>query len=260
MSTKQDQLMKLTIDFNVLLMNDEMPLTQRISKLLQIQSQFDILPNQASKDIFQLQCNLCLGQCYIKAHQKYKLTPLVEECKQLLLQMEEHDFATQPQEVYGYLAERQESYYGELIALCQAKNHQQDIAHLHQQVARIWDRVGNEKNCIRAFVLSNIALAKVPGKFALTKEQLVEQFAENKDVVDQAFEASKGLKTDPIEQTPEYIAIYDQAERIIQGLIEQQGRLSNTPDQYWNIKAEVLQLHFGMQWKSPRSLNPGVKF
>jgi hypothetical protein len=54
--------------------------------------------------------------------------------------------------------------------------------------------------------------------------------------------------------------VYDDAERIIQGFIEEQGRMPRTPDQYWNIKQEVLASHFGITWRSPRVMNPGVKF
>lgn len=260
MASQQDQLLKFTIDFNVVLMDREMPLQEKIPKLLQLQKGLDILPNEQSKVLFKLQSNLSLGDCYVKANQRYNLTPVVEDCKQLLIKLEEHDFATQPQKVWDYLAERFESYYGELIALCQAKNHQRDVAYCHQQVARIWDKAGNEANCIKAFVLSNIALSKVPNGFAMTREQLALQFEEHAGLIDQTFEASRWLKTDPIEQSPEYIAIYDDAERIIQGLIDEQGRLLRSPDQYWNIKAEVLEFHFNIRWKSPRVMNPSVKF
>ena len=260
MSNKQDQLLHFTVQFNSVLINSEIPPRERIDKILSLQRDFDILPNQASKVIFALQSNLVLGECYIQSHQKYMLTPVVEDCKKLLLQMEQHDFATQPQSVWSYLAERLEQYYYDLVSLCQAKNHQRDIAYCHQEVARIWDKVGNETNCIKHFVLSNIALAKVPNCFALSKEQLLAQFCDHTELIEQIFVTSKTLKTDPVEQTPEYLAIYDDAERIIQGLIDQQGRLARTPEQYWTIKTEVLELHFGIKWKSPRFFTPGVKF
>lgn len=259
MSATPDQTLKFTIDFNSVLMNHQMPPEEKIPKLLQLQTRLDELPNEQSKVLFKLQSNLSIGQCYVDAHQKYNLTNVVEECKILLHKLEEYDFAHQPQKVWGYLAERFQSYYGELIDLCQAKNHQRDIAYCHQEVARIWDRAGNESNCVRAFVLSNVALSKVPGKFALTQAQLVEQFPDEMEYIQQIF-STRTLKNDPIEQTEEYIAVYDDAERIIQGLIEQQGRMPRTPDQYWNIKQEVLELHFGITWRSPRVMNPGVRF
>ena len=260
MASKQDQLLRFNIDFNVVLMDDEMPIAEKSPKLLQLQKGLDILPNEQSKALFKLQSNLSLGDCYVKANQKYNLTPIVEDCKVQLLKLEEHDFANQPKEVWGYLAERFEGYYGELIDLCQAKNHQRDIAYCHQQVARIWDRAGNEQNCIKAFVLSNIAFSKVPDCFAMTREQLVVQFEEHAELVEQTFAMARSLKTDPIEQSLQYIAIYDEAERIIQGIIEEQGRLPRYPDQYWKVKAEVLEFHFNIHWKNPRLMNPNVKF
>ena len=260
MSNKQDQLLHFNICFNAVLMNDQMPPEERIAQILQLQKGFDILPNPQSKVIFALQSDLVLCDCYVQTHQKYMLTPIVERCKIWLQKLEDHDFATQPREVWGYLAERFESYYTELIDVCKAKNHQRDVAYCHQEIARIYDKVGNESNCIKHIVLSNIALAKVPNTFVLTKDQLVAQFPDQMEQIGQLFGCSHGLKTDPVEQSQQYIDIYDEAERIIQGLIEQEGRLARTPDQYWNIKKEVLKYHFGIEWQSPRTLNPRVKF
>ena len=260
MASQQDQLLQFNIRFNAVLMDHQMPPEQKIPQILQLQKQFDLLPNPQSKVIFALQSDLELADCYVQTHQKYMLSPIVERCKVWLAKLEEHDFATQPQKVWDYLAERMESYYGQLIAICQAKNHQRDVAYCHQELARIYDKVGNEACCIKHFVLSNIALAKVPNTFALSKQQLLAQFCDHVGQIEQLFQVNRGLKTDPIEQSPQYIAIYDEAERIIQSLIEQEGRLARTPDQYWNIKREVLSLHFGIQWQSPRLLNVGVKF
>ena len=260
MSTKQDQLLHFSVRFNAVLMNHEMPPLEKISQILQLQKDFYLLPNEQSKVIFALHANLELGDCYVKAHQKYMLTPLVEQCKQLLAQLEEYDFLTQPAEVWDYLAERLESYFGQLIDLCQAKNHQRDVAYCYNEVARIWDKVGNKCNFVKAIVCANIAQSKVPGVFALSKQQLLLQFADHAQVVEDVFGAHRALKTDPIEQSQQYLAIYDDAERIIQGLIEEQGRIARSPEQYWSIKAEVLKFHFGMDWQSPRLLNPNVKF
>ena len=100
----------------------------------------------------------------------------------------------------------------------------------------------------------------MPGVFALSKQQLLLQFADHAQVVEDVFGAHRALKTDPVEQSQQYLAIYDDAERIIQGLIEAQGRIPRSPEQYWSIKAEVLKFHFGIDWQSPRLLNPNVKF
>ena len=260
MSTKQDQILHFSVQFNSVLMNHQMPPEEKIPKILQLQKGFDVLPNEQSKAIFALQSDLVLGDCYVKTYQKYKLTPIVARCKVWLAHLEEHDFATQPKAVWGYLAERLDGYYNQLIDLCQAKNHQRDVAWCYQEIARVYDRAGDEANCIKNFVLSNIAMAKIPNSFALSKEQLLHQFPDHVVQISQLFDGQKGLKTDPIEQSEKYISIYDDAEQIVQGLIEQEGRLARSPDQYWHIKREVLHVHFGIDWKSPRVMNPSVKF
>ena len=260
MSTKQDQILHFNVKFNSVLMNSQIPPAEKIPQILQLQKDFDILPNEQSKAIFALQSDLVLGDCYVKTHQKYMLTPIVARCKVWLDKLEEHDFATQPKKVWGYLAERFDGYYNELADLCQAKNHQRDVAWCYQEIARIYDRAGDEANCIKNFVLSNVALAKIPNSFALSKEQLLEQFPDHVVQISQIFDSQRGLKNDPIEQSEKYLSIYDEAERIIQGLIEQEGRLARSPDQYWNIKRDVLEFHFGIEWKSPRLMNPGVRF
>ena len=260
MSTQQDQILHFSVRFNAVLMNSDTPPAEKIPQILQLQKGFDILPNEQSKAIFALQSDLVLGDCYVKTHQKYMLTPVIARCKVWLAKLEEHDFATQPKTVWGYLAERFDRYFNELIELCQAKNHQRDVAWCFQEIARIYDRANEEQNCIKNFVLSNVALAKVPNSFALSKEQLLAQFPDHVVQISQIFDSQRGLKNDPIEQSEKYLAIYDEMERIVQGLIEQEGRLSRTPDQYWNIKRDVLQFHFGIEWKSPRILNPTVRF
>ncbi len=260
MSTAQDNLHKFWAHFNAVLMNRKMLPQDKIPRLLQLQSQLDVLPNEQSKHLFKLQSNLILGDCYVSTHQKYLLTPIVEECKQLLLKVEEWDFATQPKIVWGQLGSKLDGYYCDLVTICLAKNHQRDVAYCYKQISRIWDKIGDELRCVRALALCNVALAKIPGEFAFSREQLLEQFPNRATIINQTFDGARCLKSDPVEQSQKYIDAYDEAERIIQGLIEQQGRLARCPDQYWSIKREVLEFHFGIEWKSPRIMNPTVRF
>lgn len=256
MANSQNYSMLFLAEFNAVLMNHEMPPLEKIDKLLQLQKRFDELPNEASKNLFRFQSNVELCKCYVQTNQRYELTPIVAEIKDLLIKMEQHDFATQPKDAHHYIAERLQSYYDDLIAICQAKNHQLDVAYCYQQISRIWAKVDDQTNSAKAFVNFNLALSFVPDKFSLSREQLLNEFPDLEQFINSQFDKPV-IKTDPVEQTKEYLEIYDQAERIIYGMLTDNNK--NNQKFYWKAKKLVLVFHFGIEWKSPLDLNPDLK-
>ena len=72
-------------------------------------------------------------------------------------------------------------------------------------------------------------------------------------------ENTKGYKYDPVEDTPEYIAIRDELEKKI---LERMGgeMTRGNAHMYPAIKKEILKKDYGIDWKSPQELNPRIRF
>lgn len=67
------------------------------------------------------------------------------------------------------------------------------------------------------------------------------------------------LKYDPIEDTPEFQAIKEELEKKI---IEKIGKNRGMGycHLYWSTKREILWKDYGIVWRSPAIMNPGVIF
>ena len=68
------------------------------------------------------------------------------------------------------------------------------------------------------------------------------------------------MKTDPIEKTEVYLAIEQELEVKIEKKLEDVQRDHGYCHRYWSAKAEILKEDYGIEWKSPRVLNPRIKF
>ena len=65
---------------------------------------------------------------------------------------------------------------------------------------------------------------------------------------------------DPVEFTPEYLAIrYELEEKIDDALEHQRGYYDYCKD-YWMAKRLILRSDYGIHWKSPATLNPNAEF
>lgn len=91
----------------------------------------------------------------------------------------------------------------------------------------------------------------------LTVELGAEEFAA---VVKEAAETVGDTVIDPVELTPEYLAIrYELEEKIDEALEHQRGYYDYCKE-YWMVKKLILRSDYGIAWKSPAVLNPGVEF
>jgi len=68
------------------------------------------------------------------------------------------------------------------------------------------------------------------------------------------------MKTDPIEKTTEYKAIEQELEAKIEKKLEGVRRGHGYCYRYWQAKVEILKNDYGIEWQSPRVLNPRIKF
>lgn len=68
------------------------------------------------------------------------------------------------------------------------------------------------------------------------------------------------LKHDPIEWSAEYESIIDEAEKKIESKLEGHPRGMGFCFEYWSTKSYVLHNDYGIAWRSPAIMNPGVIF
>lgn len=68
------------------------------------------------------------------------------------------------------------------------------------------------------------------------------------------------LRHDPVEWTAGYEKVIDEAERKIESCLKDHPRGMGFCFAYWSTKAQVLQEYYGIVWRSPARMNPGVMF
>ncbi len=75
-----------------------------------------------------------------------------------------------------------------------------------------------------------------------------------------SIEQRGNLKHDPIEWSTEYERIIDDVEKKVGELLSDEPRGMGFCFSYWNTKANVLSEYYGIEWRSPAIMNPGVIF
>ena len=91
----------------------------------------------------------------------------------------------------------------------------------------------------------------------------IQELQQNIDAADSGqfdrIKKSGHLKSDPVEWTARYEEVIDEVESIVEQRLADHPRGMGFCHAYWHEKAEVLA-QFGVEWRSPRSMNPGVMF
>jgi hypothetical protein len=65
---------------------------------------------------------------------------------------------------------------------------------------------------------------------------------------------------DPVELTPEYLAIRFELEEKIDEALEHERGYYDYCKEYWMAKRMLLRSEYGIRWKSPATLNPNEEF
>jgi len=66
--------------------------------------------------------------------------------------------------------------------------------------------------------------------------------------------------SDPVELTPEYLAIRYELEEKIDDALEHERGYYDYCKEYWMAKRMILRSDYGIRWKSPATLNPTMEF
>lgn len=79
------------------------------------------------------------------------------------------------------------------------------------------------------------------------------------EVIEKAFAESckRNLKRDPVEMTPEYLAVIDEVEQKVEENMTTHGR--GSCHERWSLTREYLE-EKGIQWRSQGVMNPGWRF
>ena len=68
------------------------------------------------------------------------------------------------------------------------------------------------------------------------------------------------LKTDPVEQTPQYKAVEEEVHRKVEQELKDIIGTMGACFLMWKLKKEILKNDYGIEWKSPGELNPDIRF
>lgn len=68
------------------------------------------------------------------------------------------------------------------------------------------------------------------------------------------------LKRDPVEWSTAYEKVSDEVERLVEEQLDDHPRGMGFCFAYWSAKKHVLRTKFGIEWRSPSEMNPGVMF
>lgn len=68
------------------------------------------------------------------------------------------------------------------------------------------------------------------------------------------------IKNDPIENSPKYRQIIEKADKEAKEICKNfEGQLGYC-HHYWSVKERILREKYGIEWHSPRKMNPGIIF
>lgn len=97
---------------------------------------------------------------------------------------------------------------------------------------------------------------------ALTESLLADLGSEGMASVAQEIEEAKVdmVVSDPVELTPEYLAIRYELEEKIDDALEHERGYYDYCKEYWMAKRMILRSDYGIRWKSPAALNPTMEF
>lgn len=68
------------------------------------------------------------------------------------------------------------------------------------------------------------------------------------------------LRRDPVEWSADYERVIDEADKRIYSILEGYPRGMGFCLAYWSTKTQVLKEYYGIEWRSPAVMNPGVMF
>lgn len=68
------------------------------------------------------------------------------------------------------------------------------------------------------------------------------------------------FKSDPIENSPKYRKILAQADKEAKEICKNHVGKLGYCHRFWAVKERILREKYGIEWKSPARMNPGVMF
>ena len=73
------------------------------------------------------------------------------------------------------------------------------------------------------------------------------------------------MEYDPVEDDPKYQSIFETIDDEVEALLAEEGYTLKTVGMgfchmFWSAKGRVLKEKYGIEWKSPKEMNPGVLF
>ena len=93
--------------------------------------------------------------------------------------------------------------------------------------------------------------------------RVLERFDENKhtEIVGLLIgQADNTLYHDPIEDLPELADAFAAAETEIEAALKGKARGLGFCNTYWRVRKQILRDKYGIDWFSPRQMNPSVRF
>ncbi len=187
----------------------------------------------------------------------YKASPYLQELAVLILSREDTDIETLENKicVLQYLAD---CYYSMGRPAVSAKYYTPLLqAHVALQQLRTYSKEEQKSfendyvlavKCRNYYTPDDCGDLKRIVHTVLSDHKIEKLYSEGKT-------ARNGMpKSDPVEQTEEYLAVIDEVEALID-----QHKTMDFCMEYWSLKADFLWQR-GIHWKSPVLLNPGVMF
>ena len=113
-----------------------------------------------------------------------------------------------------------------------------------------------------AYTMCSFALRTADGITDAITDELTEDLGaeDYAAVYAEVMENRDETLTDPVELTPEYLAIRYELEEKIDEALEHARGYYDFCKEYWMVKRLILRSDYGIHWKSPAALNPNAEF
>ena len=202
-----------------------------------------------------LMCDCLLAEAYWHVQKSWLVAPLAQEVYYILLSFDTTD-ANVLQTVIQIL--------DRICYVLKGTGHSRLLMKLYAMQYRFEQKkVEPDNDELRSVAADLISLVSLTGYTAYYKplEAGITLLLGQKEVDELMRNPKVGhLKVDPVEYTESWEKIIDDVEAEIDSMLEHEPRGMGFCFHYWSVKKNLLSEKYGIEWRSPALMNPGVMF
>ena len=202
-----------------------------------------------------LMCNVLLAEAYNRNQRHWLIAPLAEQCHEMML-----GITTDDEEALKTMI----SVIDRMCSELKGTGHSRLMMRLYAlQFNFEKQRPEPDNEALTDTATQMITLATLTGCdtwYAPIQEEVVALMGEAaiKEIVDNPYTGH--LKVDEVVYTEEYEKVVDEVDAEVNKLMGDKPYGMGMCFEIWSLKKKILKANYGIEWRSPREMNPRVMF